>query len=465
MPPRKRQAILDSLSPAELELLDWDWWFWGRPDQHLPPGDWRVWVILSGRGWGKTRTGAESVRWWAADYPSHALVGRTAADVRDVMVEGPSGVLAVSPRWERPDYQPSKRRLVWPSGAVSHTYSADEPDSLRGPQHHKAWADELAAWGKPVAWDNLMLGLRLGDAPQAIVTTTPKPTALIRRLARDPRNVVTRGSTFDNAGNLSPAFLADIRAAYDGTALGQQELYGAVLDEAPGALWKRATFDAHRLSGDILVPLLGLDQARRRGILTTQVRDQELGGLRRWVDPKAQVAQGIAQAGRIVVAVDPAVSAVEGSDETGIVGFAASAAPWQVRQGYVLADRSMSGSPESWARAAVELADLLGADELVAEANQGGDLVRSVLRTIPEARNVRIRLVHASRGKRARAEPVAALYEQGRVHHVGTFDLLEDQCCTWVPGDTTESPDRLDALVWGATHAMLGTDRVMATSS
>jgi phage terminase large subunit-like protein len=292
------------------------------------------------------------------------------------------------------------------------------------------WGDEVAAWPNPLAWDMAMLGLRLGSLPQAVVTTTPKPKALVRRLVNDPRNVVTKGTTYDNAANLAPAFIQDIVAAYGGTALGRQELEADILDESPGALWKRSTFDRHRVRPDDGTVPLG-----------------------------QSVLPHLAQ---VVVAVDPAVSNVEGSDETGIVAFGATAAPWQARHGYVLGDASGRYSPDGWARAACSLADMVDADLIVAEANNGGDLVRAVLRTVDPHRKVV--LVHASRGKRARAEPVAGLYEQGRIHHVGTWEVLEDQCCTWTPGETAESPDRLDALVWGATHTMLGTNRTMRTT-
>ena len=423
--------ILDSLTPSELELLNADWWWWGRPEQQLPEGTaWRTWVILAGRGWGKTRTGAEAVRTWSRDVPRIHLIGRTPADVRDVMVEGVSGIMAITPKWERPTYQPSRTRLVWPNGSLTYTYSAQEPDQLRGPQCHKLWGDEVAAWPTPLAWDMAMLGLRLGDAPQAVVTTTPKPKALVRRLVNDPRNVVTKGSTYDNAANLAQAFLDDIVAAYAGTALGRQELDADILDEAPGALWKRALFDQARIR-----PLDG---------------QGDLG------------KSALPHLGRIVVAIDPAVSNVEGSDETGIVAFGATAAPWQTRHGYVLGDASGRYTPEGWAQAALNLADLVGADEIVAEANNGGDLVRSNLRAVSS--RAKVTLVHASRGKRARAEPIAALYEQGRIHHLGTFEALEDQCCTWVPGETAESPDRIDALTWAASHTMLGTNRTMVTT-
>lgn len=426
LPKRQRRRLIARLTPTELEALDWDWWFWGRPDQHPPDGNWRTWLILTGRGWGKTRTGAETVRSWAKDNPRIHLVGRTPADVRDVMVEGPTGILSITPRYERPDYQPSRSRLVFPNGAVALTYSAQEPDALRGPQCHKLWGDEVASWPTPMAWDNAMLGLRLGEHPQAIATTTPKPKALIRRLLRDPRTVTTRGSTFDNAPNLSQAFLDDMKAAYEGTALGQQELYATVLDEAPGALWKRAHIEAQRITQgtmDDLFPDLG----------------------------------------KVLVSVDPAVSGNEGSDETGITVVGATAEPWQTRQGYVLADLSLRAHPDQWAQVVVNAASDWEADEVVAEANNGGELVSLVLRT--KAPSLKVRLVHASRGKRTRAEPVAALYEQGRVHHVGVMEVLEDQLCNWVPGGTDDSPDRLDALVWGLSALLLGENRTMATSA
>jgi phage terminase large subunit-like protein len=419
--------VLRRLTPTEAAALEWDWWWWGRPDQFLPPGAWRTWLILTGRGWGKTRTGAEAMRQWARDYSHLALIGRTPADVRDVMVEGPTGILSVSPKWERPDYQPSRTRLVWPNGSVAHTYSAQEPDALRGPQHTKLWGDEVASWPSPMAWDNAMLGLRLGDNPQAIATTTPKPKALIRRLLKDPRTIATRGSTYDNAENLATAFLDDMRAAYEGTTIGQQELYAAILDEAPGALWKRATIQDHRIS------LEALDAVWDR-------------------------------LGRVVVAVDPAVTGTEGSDETGVVVVGADTQRWQLRQGYVLDDLSLRASPDNWAEQVAQAARNWDADEVVAEANNGGELVRLVLKT--KAPDLRVVLVHASQGKQARAEPVSALYEQGRIHHLNVLEALEDQLCTWVPGEKGQpSPDRLDALVWGLTHTMLGRNRLMQTST
>ena len=374
-----------------------------RPEQMPPHGDWRTWLILAGRGWGKTRTGAE----WVIDriedgYQRVALVGPTAADVRDVMVEGESGILACAPEDMAPNYEPSKRRITFAGGAICTTFSADEPDRLRGPQHDAGWCDEIAAWRYPEAWDQLQFGLRLGDDPRCIVTTTPRPTKEVRDLVKSPTTVVTRGSTFDNADNLAPAFLERILQKYEGTRLGRQELYAEILDDVPGALWSRAMLE------------------------------QAVTG---YTEPE--------QMQRVVVAIDPAVTSGEDSDETGIVVAGRTGT-----QGFVLADVTCRLSPDGWARRAVEAYHHHKADRIVAEANQGGDMVRTVLRTVDPS--VPVKLVHATRGKRVRAEPVAALYEQGRVFHAQVFAQLEDQLLTWTP-DSPTSPDRLDALVWALT--------------
>lgn len=379
------------------------WLGWRRPEQRTPKGDWRTWLILAGRGWGKTRTGAE----WVIDRVEDgaqriALIAATAADARDVMVEGESGILAVAPADLEANYEPSKRRITFASGAIATTFSADEPDRLRGPQHDFAWADELAAWRYPEAWDQLQFGLRLGTDPRCIVTTTPRPTKEIRELVKSETTVVTRGSTFDNADNLAPAFLERILAKYEGTRLGRQELYAEILDDVPGALWTRAMLEA----------------------AVTGFPDL----------PEYQ---------RMVVAIDPAITSGEDSDETGIV-----VAGRDGGTGYVLADLTCRLSPDGWARRAVEAYHRHKADRIVAEANQGGDMVKTVLRTVDPT--VPVKLVHATRGKRVRAEPVAALYEQGRVFHQAVFAELEDQLVTWTP-DSPTSPDRLDALVWALT--------------
>ncbi len=394
----------------EIALLEVGWTIRARDEQKPPPGDWLVWLMLAGRGFGKTRTGAETVRAevGAGRASRVALVAPTAADVRDVMVEGQSGIMNIGPPKERPTWEPSNRRLVWPNGAIAMCYSADEPDRLRGPQHDFAWCDELAAWRYPAAWDMLMLGLRLGDRPRVVVTTTPRPKALIRDLAAAKTTVVTRGSTFDNRANLAPAFLSVITAKYEGTRLGRQELYAELLEQAEGALWTRAVIEAARIAPADAPELK-----------------------------------------RIVVAIDPAVSAGEQSDETGIVAAGLGVDDLV----YVTHDWSGRFSPDEWARRAIGLYEDLRADRIIGEVNNGGELIGLTLRTINPA--VAYKAVTASKGKRARAEPVAALYEQRRVRHAGGFALLEDQMCNWVPNGPDRSPDRLDALVWAVTELMI----------
>lgn len=389
------------------ELLH-DWQFLARPDQLPPAGDWRTWFIRTGRGWGKTRTAAEWVRDQVANHGRRriALVAATAADARDVMVEGESGLLACYPDGERPLYEPSKRRITWPNGAMATTYSADEPERLRGPQHDAAWADELAAWKRArEAWDMLMFGLRLGSDPQTVVTTTPKPLSLLREIEESPETVTTTGSTYANAANLAPVFLSKILRRYKGTRLGRQEIEGERLDDMPGALWSRAMIDDARVS--VLPPLK-----------------------------------------RVVVAVDPAVTSGEDSDDTGIIVGGLS----YDGHVYVLEDATCHTSPDAWARTVVAAYARHRADRIVGEVNNGGELVEAVLRTVDAS--IPYTAVHASRGKSVRAEPISALYEQGRVHHVGEFAELEDQLVCWVP-DAADSPDRLDALVWMVTELVV----------
>jgi phage terminase large subunit-like protein len=405
-------AKLLSETPGWASALRWNWRNHARAEQLAPDWPWQIWLILAGRGWGKTRTGAETVRQWVKDgYRRIALVGSTAADVRDVMIEGDSGLLNISPRHERPEYLASSRKLVWPNGAYALLFSAEEPDRLRGPQHDAAWADELAAWKYPEAYDMLMFGLRLGTNPRAIVTTTPRPTTVVRELLKgEGKSVaVTRGSTFDNAVNLASTFLDKIVTKYEGTRLGRQELYAEVLDDVPGALWNRTI----------------IEQVRVHPVLD-----------------------------RIVVAIDPAVTSAETSDETGLV-IAGRAQVNGIPHGYVLADLTLKASPDTWAKKACQAYHSYHADRIVAEVNNGGDLVETTLRMVD--RNVAYKSVHASRGKRVRAEPVAALYEQGRVHHVGAHPLLEDQMCLFNPEDPAAmgSPDRVDALVWALTELMV----------
>jgi phage terminase large subunit-like protein len=409
----EREVTLSELSPELKAQLRYTWKFWARPNQLPPEGDWTTWLLLAGRGFGKSRCGAEWVRQMAYDHPGCriALVAETAADARRVMVEGESGILACSPPDFMPDYSPANRTLTWPNGSQAFTYNATQPDQLRGPQHHFAWSDELAKWEKMQdSWDQLQFGLRLGKNPQQVVTTTPRPLTLIRKLMNDPHTHVTRGRTYDNADNLAAPFIRQIEDRYGGTRLGRQELEGEVLEDIPGALWQRSTIDDTR-------------------------RSEAPDNLE-----------------RVIVAIDPATSSDEGSDETGLVCVGLSTDDDGFKRGYVLADRSLRGSPDEWAKAAVALYREFDADRIIAEKNQGGEMVEAVIRAVD--RHVPVRLVHASRGKVVRAEPVSALYEQRRIHHVGRFDELEDQMCTFsIDYDRSNngSPDRLDALVWGLT--------------
>lgn len=419
LPEEERELALSEMSSEMKAALKYNWPFWARPNQLEPSGDWTTWLILAGRGFGKTRTGAETIRDWACGSTplsggrcGHiALVAETAPDARDVMVEGPAGLLACHPKDMRPTYYPSKRSVVWPNGAQAILFNAVEPDQLRGPQFDAAWCDELAKWRYAAeTWDQLQFGLRLGKKPRQIVTTTPRPIPIIRRLVVDPTVHVTKGRTFDNSDNLAAPFLKTVEEKYGGSRLGRQELEGEILEDITGALWTR----------DIL------DKGRR---------------------PESP------ELIRIVVAVDPAVTSGEGSDETGIVAVGLYRDPDDgSTHGYVLADRSCKGTPDVWAKAAVQLYHEVEADRLVAEVNNGGDMIEGVIRAVDA--NISYEAVRASRGKRIRAEPVAALYEQGRIHHVGRLDVLEDQMCLF-SGETGrsagDSPDRVDALVWAVT--------------
>jgi predicted phage terminase large subunit-like protein len=368
-------------------LADGGWRTKARPSQLPPPGSWNGWLVMAGRGFGKTRTGAE----WVKEHVEASTAGRvaliapTASDARDVMVEGPAGLLATASSWCRPQYEPSKRRLTWPNGSVASTFSSEEADRLRGPQFDLAWADEVGAWANPAdTWDMLMFGLRLGAHPKWLATTTPKPIKLLKELlAREGIDVVvTRGSTFENAANLAAPFLRAIENRYSGTRLGRQELEGLLLEDTPGALWKLSDIEADRVQ---IAPTLR----------------------------------------RVIVAVDPAVSNNENSDETGII----VAGRADNGHAYVIADYSGKFSPEGWAREAVNAYHRHHCDRLVAEVNQGGALVEATVRMVDA--NVSYRAVHASRGKAVRAEPVSALYEQHRVHHVGQLSILEDQMCAF----------------------------------
>lgn len=419
--------MADTLYATLADALSDNWRRKARPEQIAPNGDWLTWLVMAGRGFGKTRTGSEWVHEQvAAGARRIALVGPTAADVRDTMVEGVSGLLATAPRWARPEYEPSKRRLTWPNGTIGTMFSAEEPDRLRGPEHDTAWCDEVGAWqNQQSCWDMLQFGLRLGTRPRALVTTTPKPSPVLRKLLAEEGQgvVVTRGRTLDNAANLPEPFLKAIKDRYAGTRLGRQEMDGELLLDVPGALWSLDVIEKARV-----------------------VRPPELR--------------------RIVVAVDPAVSNNEGSDETGIIVAGIDSGRTSEVQAYILADASGRYAPHEWARKAVALFEQFKADRVVAEANQGGDMVTSTLRTV--APNLPISKVHASRGKVTRAEPVAALYEQGKVHHAGMFAQLEDQMCGFTSdfnrSSAGYSPDRVDALVWALSELVLRRSAPVAQS-
>jgi phage terminase large subunit-like protein len=449
LPTAERAKAIRSMSDEDIEALMYDWKFWARPEQLPPPGNWTTWASIAGRGAGKTRLAAEFVRTeieeGRAKYP--ILIGADAGDVRDVMVEGESGLLTIAPPWFRPKYEPSKRRLVYPNGVVASLFGAHDPDSLRGPQSDLVWGDEIGKWKYPQeAWDNMAFGNRLGN-PRRVVTTTPKPIRLIRWLMGfdhreherrgtkrgiPPRGVVIGGrmSTYDNLANLAPKFAQEMLDKYQGTRIGRQELMGDLLLDVPGALWTLEMIERDRV--------------------------------------RPEKAPRLSDFERLIVGVDPAVTSGEGSNETGIIlaGKTANGHFW------ILIDDSgrhpaIAKSPEekSWARIAVDLYRRNKADRVVGEVNNGGDLVEATIRQVDE--NVSYKAVHASRGKRKRGEPVASLYEQRRVHHVGAFDALEDQMITWVPktkdepseterdpsaAGVSESPDRADALVWTLTE-------------
>lgn len=409
MPDDQREEVLSKLGDEAAYAIRWDWEYFARENQILPEGDWSYWLIMAGRGFGKTRTGAETVRQWAKTNKYVNLIGATSDDAKDIMIEGESGILSCCPKEERPYYKKHERKLEWPSGCVSLVFTADEPERMRGKQHEKLWGDELAAWRYPEAWDQAKFGLRLGSRPQALLTTTPRPTKVMRELVNDPNCVVTRGSTYDNRDNLATNFFDEIIKKYEGTRLGRQELEAELLEDTPGALWTQKNVDQYR------VPV-GDQPAMRR----------------------------------IVVAVDPSVTNTENSDETGIV----AAGLGIDGKGYILGDDSGRYSPDEWAKRAVAMYHRLDADRIVAEKNQGGDMVERVLRSADW--NVPITLVSASRGKVTRAEPIAALYEQGRVGHVGRYDVLEDQMVAFTSDFDRRvqgySPDRVDALVWALTE-------------
>jgi predicted phage terminase large subunit-like protein len=444
-PPHEQEVFYLGLTPEMTHVLEYDWEFWGRPNQQEPPGNWSVWLAMAGRGFGKTRMGSEWVRsMMCGSSPltggrvrHMALVAETAADARDVMVQSQGGILKCHPPEFRPVYKPSLRKLEWPNGAVAHTYSADDPEQLRGPEHEAAWSDELAKWQyAQETWDMLQFGLRVGDNPRQLVTTTPRPIPVVRELLENKDTFVTRGSTYDNYHNLSAKFLAKMKEKYEGTRLGRQELHAEVLDDVPGAMWTRRMLEMRSASnpkGAGMTKSEGLPDMRR------VVVGVDPSGTHGEIDMRRKEARG-------------GDHEFEVGDDVGIV----CAGLGDDGMIYVLDDATINLGPEGWARRVVDTYRRHDADMIVGEANFGGAMVEHTIRTIDK--RVPYRPVHASRGKAVRAEPVAALYEQGRVRHVGSMAKLEDQMIymTQRGYEGAGSPDRLDAMVWAITDLVFG---------
>lgn len=440
---KSREAILDRIIDEiveehgverleAFEHLQFDWDFWARTDQLEPAGYYFVWFCMCGRGWGKTRTGAETVRRWAENgVDLIALVAETPGDARDVMVNGPSGILACSPPWFRPKYEPTKRLLQWPRlrddwivrpGPQGHIYSGNNPDQLRGPEHGRAWVDELPKF--PYArhvYENLLFGMRNAEDPRIAVTTTPKPISLIGEILKRDSTVLVTGSSYDNRSNLSPIYYREVIEPIEGTELAAQEIHAQLLTEARGALWTRGIIEDHR----------------------------RLDG----------IPEGV-EIVKVGVGIDPGISSKEGAAETGLIG----AALGDDGHGYMIDDVSKRGRPAEWAERAVLLYDELrerfktAEGYLVYETNQGGEMVAHTL--TGEREGLPLRSVHASKGKQARAQPIALKAEKGLIHHLGRFKVLEDQLCTWVPEPGRDSPDRLDAYVWIFRYLMIGPKQV-----
>lgn len=418
-------AFLASLTDAELQVLPYQWDFWARPKQIEPPGNWFIWLLLPGRGFGKTRAGAEAVqaRIQSGTWKNIAIVNDTEADVRKYMVEGESGLVPTSPPWCRAVYESNKARVCWPDApggpAYAHMFSAEAPQASRGGNHDGAWVDEAAKWRNlrkvdqegGTAWDNILLSLRTGPDPRMIVTTTPRAIHWLRDLKKRPDVHITTGSSFENRTNLHQTYFSSVIEPLLGTRLGRQEVYGEDIEDVEGALWSRPRLETNRV-------------------------------------------QSAPHLTRIVVAIDPAGSKKRTSDETGIV-VAGMAGRGAKSHGYVLEDLSGRYSPQEWVKIAIDAYDRHKADRIVAEVNYGGDMVEAVIRA--QSSSVSYKALHASRGKAVRAEPIAALDEQGRAHMVGGHARLEDELCQWTPTDD-ESPGRLDAMVWALTELMLEPD-------
>ncbi len=438
LPAAVQAEFRSGLTQAQAEELQDDWSFWARPSQMIPDHlSWRIWLVMAGRGFGKTRTGAEFIKDRVRrGFRRLALVGATAADVRDTMVQGESGILNLHWReGERPKYEPSKARVIWPNGAVAKMYSAERPNRLRGPQHEAAWGDEAGSWKYAEALEQLLLGLRLGTNAQLVLTTTPKPIPIIFDLvdkatpieeaveAIRARVLLTTGSTFENIGNLAGSWFEDVLDRYQGTRLGEQELYARLLRDVPGALWTSSLIERYRI--------------------------QDLTKVPRFV--------------RVVVGVDPGGSSGKEAEEKGRETGIVAAGLGVDGHYYVLEDVSGTYTPMGWATAVQNCYVNTKADRVVAEKNFGGEMVEANIRTVNKLTPVKI--VNASRGKERRAEPISSLYEQGKVHHVGMFGTLESEMCTWVPAlaDKQRSPNRMDGLVWALTELSAG--RVMGVAT
>jgi phage terminase large subunit-like protein len=415
---RKSEPTPSLAAALAATLAEGSWREKARPAQLPPEGrPWNGWAVVAGRGFGKTWVGANYTNELANTVGRMVLIGATASDVRDTMIEGDSGILRTAPAWFRPIYEPSKRRIEWPNGCIASCFSSEEPDRLRGVNSEWGWLDELSAWQNlQSTWDMFSFGLRLGQDPRWLVTTTPRPSKLLKEILARDDVVTTTGSTFDNAANLAPPFLEAIKRKYDGTRLGRQEMYAELLLDTPGAMWQQEWIDRSRI--------------------------QSIGG----GDFK-----------RIVIAIDPAATSGENADETGII----CAAIDDAGDAYIIEDVSGRLAPHEWAQAAIRLYKKYRADRIIGETNNGGEMIESVLRSIDPS--ISYKSVHASRGKAIRAEPISAMYEQNRVHHVGIFTQLEDQMTSFTQDSTRASTgssfDRMDATVWALTELMLEKQR------
>jgi len=410
LPEKTQREFLSSFSDSELNPFQQDYFLGARREQFAPLDDfWFLWIIMTGRGWGKTFTGAN----WITDghlegtLQNSCIVAATSADLRRFCIEGPSGILSVAPPHFMPEYKPALNKLIWPNGTFTHLHTSEKPERLRGPNYDGAWCDELSYWRYlDDAWDNLMFTLRFGAHPRCVITMTPRPIKLVRELIQRADARITRGSLYENANNLSTQFVERVEERYGGTRLGRQEISGELLEDIEGALWSHDLIDKTR--------------AKEHGLLT-----------------------------RVGIGVDPSTTSGEKADETGIIAAGRN----KKKNGFVLGDHSMRGTPDEWAAKVVWAYYEHDADFVVAEKNQGGEMVASVIHhkdsTIP------VKLVHASKGKIARAEPVSAIYEQGKVSHIGSFPILEDQMCFYIPGEVSESPDRMDALVYVLTELII----------